>query len=310
MKHMVRWCRSPRWQRRSAFRRQRSRRPIPRRRQPPRSSRPGPSRRNPATVTRRDMSRRTWPTASPTCRASGRTPPTRRMTRPAKFKSLIMTRRREQGGAGRQPGQHPPEDRRQPEGVRRPAQRQGPRLRPRLQRVLDRSRARPTPTSRATWRTSWIVDPANGQMPFSEDGTQAGWPRSASRAARATTIRKSAALGERCIVGFGGTGGPPMINVLYNNNYQIVAVARRRGDRRRDGSTTRASSAEAPSTSPPSDQPYLGDCDRLVGGRHAGGRDDQPEPERRQPGPAHALAARSSSASRAMTTTRSSTNSR
>jgi hypothetical protein len=30
------------------------------------------------------------------------------------------------------------------------------------------------------------------------------------------------ALGERCIVGFGSTGGPPMLPVLYNNNYQIV----------------------------------------------------------------------------------------
>jgi len=29
-------------------------------------------------------------------------------------------------------------------------------------------------------------------------------------------------LGERCIVGFGSTGGPPMLPVLYNNNYQIV----------------------------------------------------------------------------------------
>ncbi len=29
-------------------------------------------------------------------------------------------------------------------------------------------------------------------------------------------------LGERCIVGFGSTGGPPMLPVLYNNHYQIV----------------------------------------------------------------------------------------
>jgi hypothetical protein len=29
-------------------------------------------------------------------------------------------------------------------------------------------------------------------------------------------------LGERCIVGYGSSGGPPMLNVLYNNNYQIV----------------------------------------------------------------------------------------
>ena len=29
-------------------------------------------------------------------------------------------------------------------------------------------------------------------------------------------------LGERCIVGFGSTGGPPMLPVLYNNHYQIA----------------------------------------------------------------------------------------
>ena len=29
-------------------------------------------------------------------------------------------------------------------------------------------------------------------------------------------------LGERCLVGFGSTSGPPMLPVLYNNHYQIV----------------------------------------------------------------------------------------
>ena len=29
-------------------------------------------------------------------------------------------------------------------------------------------------------------------------------------------------LGERCILSFGSSAGPPMLNVLYNNNYQIV----------------------------------------------------------------------------------------
>ncbi len=29
-------------------------------------------------------------------------------------------------------------------------------------------------------------------------------------------------MGERCIIGFGNTGGPVMTNVLYNNTYQIV----------------------------------------------------------------------------------------
>ena len=31
-------------------------------------------------------------------------------------------------------------------------------------------------------------------------------------------------VGERCLVGFGNTGGPVMTNVLYNNRYQIVQV--------------------------------------------------------------------------------------
>ena len=29
-------------------------------------------------------------------------------------------------------------------------------------------------------------------------------------------------LGERCILSFGSSAGPPMIPLLYNNNYQIV----------------------------------------------------------------------------------------
>jgi hypothetical protein len=30
---------------------------------------------------------------------------------------------------------------------------------------------------------------------------------------------------ERCLIGFGSTSGPPMLPVLYNNNYQIVQTA-------------------------------------------------------------------------------------
>ena len=33
---------------------------------------------------------------------------------------------------------------------------------------------------------------------------------------------KDRPLAERCLVGFGSTSGPPMLPVLYNNNYQIV----------------------------------------------------------------------------------------
>jgi hypothetical protein len=33
---------------------------------------------------------------------------------------------------------------------------------------------------------------------------------------------ESRALGERCLVGFGSSSGPPMLPDVYNNNYQIV----------------------------------------------------------------------------------------
>ena len=33
---------------------------------------------------------------------------------------------------------------------------------------------------------------------------------------------KDRPLSERCLIGFGSTSGPPMLPVLYNNNYQIV----------------------------------------------------------------------------------------
>jgi hypothetical protein len=70
-------------------------------------------------------------------------------------------------------------------------------------------------------RASWIVDPPTGQVPYSVEGA-----RAATAAGRKQFGDFSGpevrSLGERCIVGYGSTGGPPMLNVLYNNNYQIV----------------------------------------------------------------------------------------
>lgn len=69
-------------------------------------------------------------------------------------------------------------------------------------------------------RSSWIVDPADGRIPFSKQGQErnAAFRRSHSNY-DGPEVRP---LGERCLIGFGGTGGPPMLNVLYNNHYQIV----------------------------------------------------------------------------------------
>jgi len=74
-------------------------------------------------------------------------------------------------------------------------------------------------------RTSIIVEPANGQLPPMT-------PEGQKRAA--TTIRafrgnphaydnpENRSLGERCITSFGSSAGPPMLPLLYNNNYQIT----------------------------------------------------------------------------------------
>jgi hypothetical protein len=78
---------------------------------------------------------------------------------------------------------------------------------------------------KGTWRTSWIVDPPSGQVPLSDDGKKLlASMRGQVGRGRGTGYDnpEERGAGERCIVGFGGTGGPPMMNVLYNNNYQII----------------------------------------------------------------------------------------
>jgi hypothetical protein len=70
-------------------------------------------------------------------------------------------------------------------------------------------------------RTSWIVDPADGKLPYSEAGRKV-FEASLHRARNTFDGPETRPLGERCILGFGSTAGPPMLNVLYNNNYEIV----------------------------------------------------------------------------------------
>ena len=73
--------------------------------------------------------------------------------------------------------------------------------------------------------SSIIVDPANGRIPAMK-------PEARQRmSARMAAFRKGAgpadgpevrSLGERCLMSFGSSAGPPMLPLLYNNNYQIV----------------------------------------------------------------------------------------
>jgi len=74
-------------------------------------------------------------------------------------------------------------------------------------------------TVRGEHRTSFIVEPASGKVPYTPDGLKAF---QAARASLNFDGPERRALGERCLLGFGSTGGPPMLPDVYNNNYQIV----------------------------------------------------------------------------------------
>jgi hypothetical protein len=69
-------------------------------------------------------------------------------------------------------------------------------------------------------RTSWIYEPADGKLPLSPEGKRI-FERELNSVRTVFDGPETRPLAERCIIGFGSTGGPPMLNVLYNNNYQI-----------------------------------------------------------------------------------------
>lgn len=74
------------------------------------------------------------------------------------------------------------------------------------------------------YRTSIIVDPPNGRIPMlegfkshSQIGQFRGMP-----GVESFDGHELRPLGERCLLSFGSSSGPPMLPVMYNNNYQIV----------------------------------------------------------------------------------------
>jgi hypothetical protein len=94
-------------------------------------------------------------------------------------------------------------------------------------------------------RSSLIVDPPDGRVPTlargggrgAGGGAGAGGGRGAAAGARGGGGEaggrggfggsqydsvKNRPASERCLIGFGSTSGPPMMPVLYNNNYEIV----------------------------------------------------------------------------------------
>ena len=76
---------------------------------------------------------------------------------------------------------------------------------------------------RGEYRTSWIVDPADGQLPLSNQG-RALVAKAETFARLADTPVGPEALEpwDRCLISSRGSGGPGMLNNIYNSNYQIV----------------------------------------------------------------------------------------
>jgi hypothetical protein len=74
-------------------------------------------------------------------------------------------------------------------------------------------------------RTSLIIDPPDGRMPPMmprQNRSQGGGGQGENYAGGGYDSVKRRPTSERCLIGFGSTSGPPMLPVLYNNNYQIV----------------------------------------------------------------------------------------
>ncbi|MGI1678323.1 MAG: hypothetical protein K6L75_06310 [Cellvibrionaceae bacterium] len=76
------------------------------------------------------------------------------------------------------------------------------------------------------YRSSFIVDPKNGQIPKLKN-PKVVYKDQGFRARYVTGIGgnsdpEALPIGERCLIGFGNTGGPGMQGTLYNSNYQFV----------------------------------------------------------------------------------------
>ena len=69
-------------------------------------------------------------------------------------------------------------------------------------------------------RSSWIVDPLDGKIPYTEAGKKESSIAVANMRNNFDDPEVRSA-GERCTVGFGSSGAPPMLNVLYNNHIQF-----------------------------------------------------------------------------------------
>lgn len=76
------------------------------------------------------------------------------------------------------------------------------------------------------FRTSYIVDPANGRIPRLEtprvDIQRANFGARYLTGVGDASGPEAIPISERCLIGFGNTAGPGMMGTLYNSSYQFV----------------------------------------------------------------------------------------
>ncbi len=74
-------------------------------------------------------------------------------------------------------------------------------------------------------RTSIVVSPRNGRLPMRPEALARLQAQFGNDRIGNFDGPERRPTGERCLIGFGSTSGPPMLPVLYNNHYAIVQTA-------------------------------------------------------------------------------------
>ncbi len=125
-------------------------------------------------------------------------------------------------------------------------------------------------------RTSLVIDPPTGKIPPTTPEARERMNQMFRSFNRFENV-KERPLSERCLIGFGSTSGPPMLPVLYNNNYQIVQTPDAvmiLVEMVHDVRVIRMNQQHAPSDV----QEVAGRLRGPLGRRHAGGRHRQFQP--------------------------------
>lgn len=73
-------------------------------------------------------------------------------------------------------------------------------------------------TVKGELRSSWIVEPATGRIPYKPDAARGG----GGYAITNFDGPETRPMAERCVLSFSGSYGPVMMNSMYNNTFQFV----------------------------------------------------------------------------------------